>query len=342
MWAPGVVITRGSDWWADKVETVDARGGPHARSTTRSRSRSKADVVVLAVGDSEQSVARGVGAQPPRRSHQPGSAGPPGRPGARGAGAGQADGRRADQRPPAVDQRASRSRRARSWRASTWARRAAPRVAAVLFGDVNPGGKLPVSFARSAGHLPVFYNHKPSARRGYLFDDVTPLFPFGHGLSYTTFGYKNLKVTPAPTASEDKDVQTVTRRRHQRRPARRRRGRAALPARRGQLRHPPGEGAEGVPARGAQAGRDQDRVASRWGATRSASGRRAREFVVEPGKFDVTVGGSSAGGVDRVVRGEGRGDEAAKGGDSQTLACERPSCPLAPRSGERVRERGLR
>jgi beta-glucosidase len=60
-------------------------------------------------------------------------------------------------------------------------------VADALFGDVNPGGKLPVSVARSAGHLPVFYNHKPSARRGYLFDRSDPLFPFGHGLSYTTF-----------------------------------------------------------------------------------------------------------------------------------------------------------
>ena len=70
-------------------------------------------------------------------------------------------------------------------------------LAAALFGDINPGGKLPVSFARSAGHLPVFYNHKPSARRGYLLDDVSPLWAFGHGLSYTTFGYKNLKVTPA-------------------------------------------------------------------------------------------------------------------------------------------------
>ncbi len=60
-------------------------------------------------------------------------------------------------------------------------------VAEVLFGDVNPSGKLPISFPRSAGHLPVFYNHKPSARRGYLFDEATPLFPFGFGLSYTTF-----------------------------------------------------------------------------------------------------------------------------------------------------------
>jgi len=67
-------------------------------------------------------------------------------------------------------------------------------VADVLFGDFNPGGKLPITIPRSAGHLPAFYNHKPSARRGYLFDDVTPLYPFGYGLSYTTFAFKNLRL----------------------------------------------------------------------------------------------------------------------------------------------------
>jgi beta-glucosidase len=68
-------------------------------------------------------------------------------------------------------------------------------VAEVLFGDCNPGGKLPISIPRSAGHLPVFYNHKPSARRGYLWDDVSPLFPFGFGLSYTTFALADLRLT---------------------------------------------------------------------------------------------------------------------------------------------------
>jgi beta-glucosidase len=67
-------------------------------------------------------------------------------------------------------------------------------VADVLFGDFNPGGKLPVTIPRSAGHLPAFYNHKPSARRGYLFDDVSPLYPFGYGLSYTTFTFKKLRL----------------------------------------------------------------------------------------------------------------------------------------------------
>lgn len=62
-------------------------------------------------------------------------------------------------------------------------------VADALFGDVNPGGKLPITIPRSVGHLPAYYNYRPSARRGYLFDDVSPLFPFGFGLSYTTFEF---------------------------------------------------------------------------------------------------------------------------------------------------------
>jgi beta-glucosidase len=64
-------------------------------------------------------------------------------------------------------------------------------VADVLFGDFNPGGKLPITIPRSVGHLPTFYNHKPSARRGFLWDEVSPLYPFGFGLSYTTFEIKN-------------------------------------------------------------------------------------------------------------------------------------------------------
>ena len=67
-------------------------------------------------------------------------------------------------------------------------------VADVLFGDTNPGGKLPITIPRSAGHVPAFYNYKPSARRGYLFDDVSPLFAFGFGLSYTTFSFANLRL----------------------------------------------------------------------------------------------------------------------------------------------------
>lgn len=68
-------------------------------------------------------------------------------------------------------------------------------IADVLFGEVNPGGKLTVTFPRSVGQLPVYYNHKPSATRGYLFTKTEPLFPFGFGLSYTTFSYSNIRLS---------------------------------------------------------------------------------------------------------------------------------------------------
>lgn len=67
-------------------------------------------------------------------------------------------------------------------------------IAEALFGDLNPGGKLPITLPRSAGHVPAYYNYKPSARRGYLFDSADPLFAFGYGLSYTTFTFENLRL----------------------------------------------------------------------------------------------------------------------------------------------------
>ncbi len=70
-------------------------------------------------------------------------------------------------------------------------------AANVLFGDVNPGGKLPISFPRNVGQLPDYYDHKPSLNRSYLFNGRKPLFPFGWGLSYTTFRLDHLRVDPA-------------------------------------------------------------------------------------------------------------------------------------------------
>ena len=76
-------------------------------------------------------------------------------------------------------------------------------VADVLLGKTTPGGKLPVTIPRSVGQLPVFYDHKPTARRGYLFDTTKPLYPFGYGLSYTSFAVSAPRVlTPVIAADQ--------------------------------------------------------------------------------------------------------------------------------------------
>jgi beta-glucosidase len=68
-------------------------------------------------------------------------------------------------------------------------------AADILFGDVNPSGKLTITFPKSVGQLPMYYNHKPSAQfQNYLSQDIAPLFPFGFVLSYTSFTYSNLKL----------------------------------------------------------------------------------------------------------------------------------------------------
>jgi beta-glucosidase len=81
-------------------------------------------------------------------------------------------------------------------------------VADVVFGKVSPGGKLPVTIARSVGQLPIVYNHKPTSHRGYLFDTTTPLYPFGYGLSYTHFDISAPRVvTPAIAAGQPAQVE---------------------------------------------------------------------------------------------------------------------------------------
>ncbi len=89
-------------------------------------------------------------------------------------------------------------------------------LAEILTGEVNPSGKLPMTFPRSVGQIPISYDVLPTSRppgdsrytSRYLDEDVTPLFPFGHGLSYTTFAYANLAVS-APTLPREGQV-TVT------------------------------------------------------------------------------------------------------------------------------------
>jgi beta-glucosidase len=83
-------------------------------------------------------------------------------------------------------------------------------VADVLFGTFNPGGKLPVTFPRSVGQLPHVYNHKPSARRGYLLADASPLFPFGFGLSYSKFEIGAPKLSSAKIRKDDAVTVSVT------------------------------------------------------------------------------------------------------------------------------------
>ena len=70
-------------------------------------------------------------------------------------------------------------------------------VADVLFGDYNPGGKLPVTFPKTIGQLPLDFPHKPGSHSGDVSSVDGVLYPFGHGLSYTEFSYSNLVITPA-------------------------------------------------------------------------------------------------------------------------------------------------
>lgn len=97
-------------------------------------------------------------------------------------------------------------------------------IANILFGAVNPSGRLNATFPQSVGHIPVFYDYKPSAKginrepgtpekpgRDYVFSSPDPLFPFGYGLSYTDFGYSDMKVSKKEFGNEDIEISvTVT------------------------------------------------------------------------------------------------------------------------------------
>jgi beta-glucosidase len=183
--AEGVRITKSDDWWADTVELADpAENAQLIRAAVATARR--ADHIVLVLGDTEQTSREGwasshlgdrddldlVGQQNDLANaifalHKPTVV------------------VLLNGRPPSYPNIAAKAQAiVEGWYLG---QEGGTAMADVLFGDVNPGGKLPVTVARNAGQLPDFYNHKPSARRGYLFDSAEPLWPFGWGLSYTTF-----------------------------------------------------------------------------------------------------------------------------------------------------------
>ena len=185
VYAEGVKITANDDWWADDVKLADPAANRRLIDEAVSVARN-ADRIVLAIGDTEQTSREGWA-----KSHL----------GDRDSldlvGEQQAlfDALHALGKPIAVvlingrpastvQISAAANAMLEGWYLGEQGGNA---VADILFGDVNPGGKLPVTIPRSVGQLPMFYNYKPSAHRGYLFDSVEPLYPFGFGLSYTSF-----------------------------------------------------------------------------------------------------------------------------------------------------------
>jgi beta-glucosidase len=185
VYAEGVKITQGDDWFADQVDLADPV--QNAKEIQDAVEVAKnADEIVLVLGDTEQTSREGwadnhlgdrdsldlVGQQDDL------------------ADAMFALGKPVivvllNGRPPAVVNIAAKANALiEGWYLG---QEGGTAMADVLFGDFNPGGKLPVTIPRSVGQLPMFYNYKPSAHRGYLFDSAAPLFPFGYGLSYTTF-----------------------------------------------------------------------------------------------------------------------------------------------------------
>ena len=183
--APGVVITKNDDWWADKVELGDPAENAKLISQAVEVARN-ADVILLFIGDTEQTSREGwannhlgdrasldlVGQQNDLFNALKALGKP--------VIAVLVNGR-----PPSYPTVAAQANAIlETWYAGEQQGNA---IADALFGRVNPGGKLPVTVARNAGQLPMFYDYKPSAHRGYLFSEDTPLYPFGFGLSYTSF-----------------------------------------------------------------------------------------------------------------------------------------------------------
>ena len=204
VYSQGVVITEDDDWWDDTVTLGDPAQN-RRRIAEAVEAAKNADTIVLFIGDTEKTSREGwatghlgdrtsldlVGEQ----NELVEALAALGKPLVTVLVNG---------RPPSYPTVAQKSNAVlESWYAGEQQGNA---IADALLGKVNPGGKLPVTVARNVGQLPNFYNYKPSARRGYLFDEVTPLYPFGHGLSYTSFTFG----TPALSATSIKAGQGVT------------------------------------------------------------------------------------------------------------------------------------
>ncbi len=185
IFAQGVKITENDDWYSDDVKLADPAANRKLIAEAVEKAKS-ADQIILTLGDTEQTSREGwaenhlgdrdsldlVGEQQELFD------------------ALKALGKPitvvlVNGRPPAINKIAKEANAIiESWYLGEQGGNA---LANILMGDANPGGKLPVTFARNVGQLPFFYNHKPTARRGYLFADASPLYPFGFGLSYSTF-----------------------------------------------------------------------------------------------------------------------------------------------------------
>ncbi len=172
-------------------------------------------------------------------------------------------------------------------------------IADVLFGDVNPGGKLPVTFPRAVGQLPLYYNHMntgrpPDAKNKYTskYLDVpwTPLFPFGYGLSYTQFKITNLqlsagRITPNGNVTVSVDVENVGQRAGDEVVQIYIRDVAASVTR-------PVKELKGFQRVTLQPG-EKKRIEFTLGARELGFYNRTMSFVVEPGEFKVMVGPNS-------------------------------------------------
>jgi beta-glucosidase len=185
LFAQGVEITEDDDWWADTVRLADPAANRRMIAEAVAIAR-QADQIVLTLGDTEQTS---------REAWANTHLGDRSSLDLVGEQQELFDALRALDKPmivilingrPASTVKISREANAiiEGWYLGEQTGNA---VADVLFGDANPGGKLPVTIPRNVGQLPLFYNAKPTARRGYLFDTTEPLYPFGFGLSYTTF-----------------------------------------------------------------------------------------------------------------------------------------------------------